>query len=195
MKRFLSSESFELEIKKSVFIAQNFEVFSRDDAIKIVKSLKAENPGAAHVCWAFVIGKDGELLGMSDDGEPSGTAGKPILSVLKGSGATNVLITVIRFFGGIKLGTGGLVKAYQGVTKELLACLDSEEIVTMREFSFSCSYSHFNTLKNIFAGVEDLDYSSVFQSEVFVEGVLPLAEWDKFRQSVLDATSGDVRLI
>ncbi len=195
MKRFLGSSSFEIEIKRSIFIAQNFEVFSRDDVMTIVKSLKRDNPDATHICWAFVIGDSGELLGLSDDGEPSGTAGKPILSVIKGSGVTNTLITVTRFFGGTKLGTGGLVKAYQLATKELISNLEMEEIIEMKEFSFFCSYSQFNVLKSIFSRYSNINYDTDFKSEVFVRGELPLVSWNSFKGDVIDLTSGNVNFV
>ncbi len=195
MKRFLNSSSFELEVKRSIFIANNFEVFSREDAIDVVKKLKKENPNAAHICWAFVIGESGELLGLSDDGEPSGTAGKPILAVLKGSGATNVLITVIRFFGGTKLGTGGLVKAYQTVAKELILSLDVEDIIEMKEFSFFCSYSQFNVLKSVFSKYKKLSYNTDFKSEVFVSGQLPLEFWRSFKEEIINLTSDKVKFV
>ena len=101
----------------------------------LVKAQKSKYADATHVVHAFVIGSGAEILGMSDDGEPSGTAGRPTLDVLKGRGCTNTLITITRWFGGTLLGTGGLVKAYSGGAKQVIQKADElglfEELRTL----------------------------------------------------------------
>ena len=99
----------ELVIKHSRFIAEVFPVENQAAARELLKEQKQKYFDSTHVVHAFVIGKNAEILGMSDDGEPSGTAGRPVLDVLKGSGCTNIILTVTRYFGGTLLGTGGLV--------------------------------------------------------------------------------------
>ena len=98
--------------KKSRFIGRIFPVETEAEMNEILTSIRVQNHDANHNCYAYVIGERGENVGFSDDGEPSGTAGKPILAVINGMGLTNVLIIVTRFFGGTLLGTGGLVRAY-----------------------------------------------------------------------------------
>ncbi|MDR5750298.1 MULTISPECIES: YigZ family protein [unclassified Caballeronia] len=99
----------ELDIRKSRFIARALPVPNRESAMRELDALRAEHPGATHVCWALLAGGQS---GMSDDGEPSGTAGRPILEVLRHHEVDGVLATVVRYYGGIKLGAGGLVRAY-----------------------------------------------------------------------------------
>jgi uncharacterized YigZ family protein len=99
----------ELEIRKSRFIAYAIPVADRDAAMRELRRLRDEHPAATHVCWALLAGGQS---GMSDDGEPSGTAGRPILEVLRHHDLDGVLAAVVRYYGGIKLGAGGLVRAY-----------------------------------------------------------------------------------
>lgn len=105
--------SFELlELKKSQFYAAVFSVTSFADAEQILQTVRQNNKKATHVCYAVVINTEQVVERCSDDGEPSGTAGKPILMVMKKNNLTNALVVVVRYFGGIKLGAGGLIRAY-----------------------------------------------------------------------------------
>ena len=105
-----------LEIKKSEFIAHAYPVSSREQAMFHVEQLREQYPDARHWCWAYIIGDPDNTTsaGFDDDGEPSGTAGRPILNVLQHKSIGNVIIVVVRYFGGIKLGAGGLTRAYAG---------------------------------------------------------------------------------
>lgn len=113
----------EIEIKKSKFIAQIFKINEINGVKKIISKIKEKNKKATHVCFAFRICENGTHEKAFDDGEPSGTAGKPILNVIQKRNLENVLIVVVRYFGGIKLGAGGLVRAYSKA-----ASLVAEEI-------------------------------------------------------------------
>lgn len=119
----------EYEEKKSRFIANVAPVSTEEEATAFIDSMRKKYYDARHNCPAFVIGRNSELTRCSDDGEPSGTAGKPILEVLLGAGVTNVAVVVTRYFGGTLLGTGGLVRAYTQATQAGLADAD---IATMR---------------------------------------------------------------
>ncbi|MGO1462167.1 MAG: YigZ family protein [Marinobacter sp.] len=112
-----------IEIKKSRFIARVAPVGSRDEVKKWLEIAHKDHPDARHICWAYQIGRPGSAAeaGMNDDGEPSGTAGKPILSVIQHKDMGDVLVMVIRYFGGIKLGAGGLVRAYAGAAESVLS--------------------------------------------------------------------------
>lgn len=105
-----------LEIKKSEFIAYAYPVLDREQAMFHVEQLKQKHPDARHHCWAYIIGDPNNTTsaGFDDDGEPSGTAGRPILNVLQHKSIGNIIIIVVRYFGGIKLGAGGLTRAYAG---------------------------------------------------------------------------------
>ena len=121
----------EYEIKKSRFIARAINVCSREDAMQSVERAKIDFPDARHHCWAYLIGSPISPLtvAMNDDGEPSGTAGRPILNVLQHKNIGDILIIVIRYFGGIKLGAGGLVRAYSTAAQ---MAIDVLPVVTNR---------------------------------------------------------------
>lgn len=108
---------FELVIKKSRFIAISYDIQNKDDVKKIIDQLKKGHKDARHICHAYVTDNS---AGMSDDGEPQGTAGKPIYNLLQMKKATNKLVVVIRYFGGTKLGAGGLIRAYVNAAKEVI---------------------------------------------------------------------------
>lgn len=114
-------EQFLLEINKSKFFAYKYDLSSVDEVKDIINSLKKEHKKARHFCYAYVFNKDMISEKCSDDGEPSGTAGYPILNVIKKKNLTNILVVVVRYFGGIKLGAGGLTRAY---TKACAGVLD-----------------------------------------------------------------------
>lgn len=124
----------ELLIKKSRFIACVQPMADRAGAQKIVAELKAQHPGAAHVCWALLAGGQSAAV---DDGEPSGTAGRPMLDVLRHQDLEGVLATVVRYFGGIKLGAGGLVRAYTDSVAQAL--LKAEKIAIIKQRFLICS--------------------------------------------------------
>ena len=119
----------ELVEKKSRFIATIRPVSSEEEAVAFIEEMKKKYYDARHNCSAFVIGSKGELTRSSDDGEPSGTAGRPMLEVLTGSGIRNIAAVVTRYFGGVLLGTGGLVRAYSGAVK---MALEQCETITRR---------------------------------------------------------------
>lgn len=116
----------ETEVKKSRFIARVAPVISRDEVKAWLEEAHRDHPDARHVCWAYQIGRPGSAAeaAMNDDGEPSGTAGKPILNVIQHKEMGDVLVLVIRYFGGTKLGAGGLVRAYAGAAESVLSAVD-----------------------------------------------------------------------
>ena len=118
----------ETEIRKSRFIARIAPVHGRDQVKALVQQAWQEHPDARHVCWAYQIGQPGSAAeaAMNDDGEPSGTAGKPILNVIQHKDMGDVAVIVIRYFGGIKLGAGGLVRAYAGAAESVLSAVGRE---------------------------------------------------------------------
>ena len=119
----------EIVEKKSRFIAEVFLVHSEEEAMQYLEQVRKKYWDARHHCWAYVIGEERVTERCSDDGEPSGTAGKPILEVIRGAGLHNIFVVVTRYFGGVLLGTGGLVRAYSSAVKE---GIDASKIGTMR---------------------------------------------------------------
>ena len=124
----------ELVIKKSRFIACVESVSGRDAALTRVAQLKAEHPDAAHVCWALLAGGQSAA---NDDGEPGGTAGRPMLEVLRHQDLQGVMASVVRYFGGVKLGAGGLVRAYTDAVAQAL--LTAEKITLIQQVRLACS--------------------------------------------------------
>lgn len=127
IKTVYQGASAEIVEKKSRFIGEVYPVTSEEESAEILEKVKKQYWDARHHCWAYVIGEACFTERFSDDGEPGGTAGKPILEVLRGAGVTNTMIVVTRYFGGTLLGTGGLVRAY---TKAAQASLDVSTIIT-----------------------------------------------------------------
>ena len=138
----------EIVEKKSKFIANIFYVESVEDAEDKIKQVKKKYYDAKHNCFAFsIFTKEGIVNRFSDDGEPSGTAGSPMLNILTSNGVTNVLVIVTRYFGGILLGTGGLVRAYTGVTQEALSRIEIIKKELWLEIKCEISYSDFEKFK------------------------------------------------
>ena len=180
----------EITVKKSVFRAEVFYMDNAQGAKETVKRQKEQYRDARHVVHAFVIGETGSILGCSDDGEPAGTAGQPVLAVLKGSGITNILITVTRWFGGTLLGTGGLVKAYSTAAKEALAKVHTEPLIQKAEFTCECSYEDHNPLLRAAAQLPISFAQTEFAQTVRLSGSIPLEYCTEFAQLVTEITKG-----
>lgn len=180
----------ELTVKKSVFRAEVFYTDNAQEAKETVKRQKDQYRDARHVVHAFVIGESGAVLGCSDDGEPAGTAGQPVLAVLKGSGITNILVTVTRWFGGTLLGTGGLVKAYSTAAKEALAKVHTEPLIQKAEFTCECSYENHNPLLRAAAHLPISFAQTEFAQTVRLSGSISLEYCDEFSKLVTEITKG-----
>ena len=180
----------ELTVKKSVFRAEVFYTDNAQEAKETVKRQKDQYRDARHVVHAFVIGASGAVLGCSDDGEPAGTAGQPVLAVLKGSGITNILVTVTRWFGGTLLGTGGLVKAYSTAAKEALAKVHTEPLIQKAEFTCECSYENHNPLLRAAAHLPISFAQTEFAQTVQLSGSISLEYCDEFSKLVTEITKG-----
>ena len=137
-----TTASAELEIRKSRFIAYAIPVADRDAAMAELQRLRNEHPAATHVCWALLAGGQS---GMSDDGEPSGTAGRPILEVLRHHDLDGVLAAVVRYYGGVKLGAGGLVRAYTDAIASAL--LDVQRVERIAQLSLGVELSYADEAK------------------------------------------------
>ncbi|MGX8221161.1 YigZ family protein [Psychrobacter celer] len=154
-----------LEIKKSEFIAHAYPVSSREQAMFHVEQLHEQYPDARHWCWAYIIGDPDNTTsaGFDDDGEPNGTAGRPILGVLQHKSIGNVIIVVVRYFGGIKLGAGGLTRAYAGSAQAAVDQMILSPYIPMAKVQIvatfateaQCRY----VLEDLGGQVEDVAYS------------------------------------
>jgi len=156
----------ETEVKKSRFIARVAPVSSRDEVKAFVEQAWQDHPDARHVCWAYQIGRPGSAAeaAMNDDGEPSGTAGKPILSVIQHKDMGDVLVIVIRYFGGIKLGAGGLVRAYAGAAESVLSAVDrvvqQPEVAVNAKLGFADEQPVRHWCEQNSARIEGVDYGA-----------------------------------
>ncbi|WP_034462166.1 MULTISPECIES: YigZ family protein [unclassified Butyrivibrio] len=137
----------EIVEKKSRFIGGSYIVESVEDAEKKIAEVSKKYWDARHNCYAYVIGKNSENTRCSDNGEPSGTAGKPILEVITGAGLTNTLVIVTRYFGGVLLGTGGLVRAYTQAAQAAIAASETGEMVYARQLTIEVAYNMINNVK------------------------------------------------
>lgn len=188
----VKTSSTEEIIKGSRFLSESFVISSQDEVRKIIKSQKQKYSDATHVCHAFILGKSGEIMGMSDDGEPGGTAGRPILDVLKGKLCTNILVTVTRWFGGTLLGTGGLVRAYSGGAKNVLDATSFEELVEKSDFSLECDYQQYQVVKKIFESFTVYDSKEDFGEKILISGKVAQSDAALFKPKIFDATNGKV---
>lgn len=185
---------WEQEIKKSRFIAYIGRTSTPDEAKAFIEHIRAKEPAARHHCWAFVAGQpsDSRVLGFSDDGEPSGTAGKPMLAQLQGSGVGEITAVVVRYFGGIKLGTGGLVRAYGGTLSMALAELSLTERRLFSDLKVTVQYADMPVVEFLLgefqAHWQNVDYGAD------VSGVLAVESRDvsDFCAQLLDRSQGRV---
>ncbi|OOF55782.1 YigZ family protein [Rodentibacter myodis] len=144
-----SAVIFEEEIKKSRFITYLQHTEGLEQAKAFWNRIKQDHPNARHHCWATVAGKpmDSQQLGFSDDGEPAGTAGKPMLNALQGSHIGEISAVVVRYYGGILLGTGGLVRAYGNGVQQALKLLETETKVERTLFRLDCDYGQLSLVQ------------------------------------------------
>jgi len=163
----------EIIVKKSRFISIALPCRSMEEVKPFVKSIWEEHPEATHVVHAAVIGKEGKMFSMSDDREPKNTAGRPALEVVKGSGITNILVCIVRYFGGTLLGTGGLVKAYGDSAKEVLKIVKTEPLIERISFSMLISYEYYENIKRLLGEVEATGVSEEFATGITLKGLVP----------------------
>lgn len=180
----------EIVEKKSRFIASVAPVENEQEAAAFIESVKKKYYDARHNCPAFIIGKNRELTRCSDDGEPSGTAGKPILEVLMGAGVTNTAIVVTRYFGGTLLGTGGLVRAY---TQAAQAGLANAGIGTVRygaQISIKTDYTDLGKIQYFLGNREIPIKDSVYTDKVELTIQIPMENADRLFKELTENTSG-----
>lgn len=177
----------ELVVKKSRFISIARMCSSPADVKRIVDETRAQYPDATHVVHAAVMGSQ---FSFSDDHEPKNTAGRPALEVLKGSGITNIIVLIIRYFGGTLLGTGGLVKAYGDSTKLVLDGIETEELVEKISFSMVISYDLYERVKLILASVHADGLNEDFATEISISGQVPVSEKDNLSGQISNLSNG-----
>lgn len=181
-----------LEEKRSLFHTHLFPVENREQALGHIETLRQEQPGASHYCWAYLLGPADQPLSQafSDDGEPSGTAGKPMLNVLTQRGAGDCLAVIVRIFGGVKLGAGGLVRAYSGAVSQTLDRAQWREVTPTTPVSVAVDFAHEERLRHQLTQ-DGITLSAVdYRQQVWLHIAVPIGEQQRLESRVRELTSG-----
>lgn len=179
--------------KKSRFIATVKPVKSEEEAVSFINETKKKYWDARHNCSAFVIGKRQELTRCSDDGEPAGTAGRPMLDVLLKEDIHDAAVVVTRYFGGVLLGTGGLVRAYQQVTKQGLLASDIIEKQDGSILLIRTDYTGIGKLQYLFARERITVIDTEYAADVLVKAVIPEADRERIEKIITEQTNGTAK--
>ena len=185
----------EIEVKKSRFIANTKPVKSEEEAVAFIAEMKKKYWDARHNCSAFTIGMNHELTRCSDDGEPAQTAGRPMLDVLLGEDIHNMCVVVTRYFGGTLLGTGGLVRAYSGATKEGLANSVIIEKRQGRQLLLQTNYSDLGKIQYLLLGNSIPILTEDYGADVCFEVLVPLEQEKHITELLIDGTNGRITII
>lgn len=181
---------FESEVRKSRFLALATPASTPDLALRHLATVA--DRAATHNCWAYRIGQQ---YRFNDDGEPGGTAGKPILAAIDSQGLDQVMVVVTRWYGGIKLGAGGLVRAYGGVAAECLRLAGRRALVTMADVALRCDFAHAGTVHGLLPRFGAIKQGEGFDSRgMRLRVSLPLAQIEPLRCALRDATRGQAEL-
>lgn len=181
------------KIKGSRFFATLEPVRSREEANAVLDALRAEFRDATHHCYAWRLGRDPEAMRYSDDGEPSGTAGRPILAEIDGRGLSDLVVVVTRYYGGTKLGTGGLLRAYSSCAAEALDRATWLERPVVERLVLRFSYGLTGPIRGVLAAYELEGVDAEYGAEVRMELAVPIARVRAVRRALVDATNGQVR--
>ena len=178
--------------KKSRFIATVRLVESEEEALAFIEEMRKKYWNATHNCYAYVIGERRELVRCSDDGEPSGTAGRPMLDVLLGENLYNTAVVVTRYFGGTLLGTGGLVRAYSRAVQEGLAQSDIIEKIYGAILQIETDYNGLGKIQYLIGEKKIPVLESEYTDKVVLRIILPVGEVEKIQAELVEATNGKV---
>lgn len=184
----------EITIKGSRFIGQLYPAATLSEVEKYLSDCRKEYRDATHRCYAFRLGPDGGTNRFSDDGEPSGTAGKPILSLLERNKITDVLLIVIRYFGGTKLGTGGLVRAYTGASRSVLNEATIISIPVLLGLKITFPYDYTSGVMRIISQHDLKIFDTDYREDITISlGIRPSLV-ESVRTLLQDATSGNIAI-
>ncbi|MGF2924328.1 YigZ family protein [Lactococcus garvieae] len=187
-KDFIAEE----EIKKSRFICHLKRVYTEEEARAFISEIKKEHHKANHNCSAFTLGERQEIQRSSDDGEPSGTAGVPMLEILKKREITNVCAVVTRYFGGIKLGAGGLIRAYAGSVGHALDQVGLVKFVPQEQLILTLDYGNYDGLQHFLSAQGLVISESEFLSDVTVKLFVDLDKAEQLLADLIEQFSGKI---
>ena len=182
------------EIKKSRFICHAKRVYSEEEARDFITAIKKEHYKATHNCSAFIIGERSEIKRTSDDGEPSGTAGVPMLGVLENHNLTNVCVVVTRYFGGIKLGAGGLIRAYAGSVALAVKEIGIIEIKEQAGIAIQMSYAQYQEYNNFLKEHTLMELETNFTDQVDTMIYVDKEEKENIKAALVEFFNGKVTL-
>ena len=182
----------ETKVKNSRFVAEVHPIHSPEEAKELWRHKKETYDNGGHIVYAFTIGPQQNICGCSDDGEPSGTAGRPVLSVLKGSGLTDTLLTIARYFGGTKLGTGGLVHAYSDAAKAVLEVAETKELIPMSCLTITVPYPLYNTVLNRIKPLGFEVSEENFSDDIRISGSLPEEQLSQVQATLQEIGNGKI---
>ena len=181
--------------KKSRFIGEIFPAATEEEALAHIAAVRKQYHDARHHCSAFICGTRGELLRSSDDGEPQGTAGKPILAVLTGAGLTNTLIVVTRYFGGTLLGTGGLTRAYTEAAQAALSAAQIDTHTLGRDLTATVSYALSGAAERHLRKTGFAMETPVYENDVRFTVFVPVAHADALVNDLTNICSGNIDIL
>ncbi len=187
----------EQDIKRSRFIATAGRTAARKDAERFIEGMRNEFPDATHHCWAYVAGNpfDAPVVGMSDDGEPSGTAGKPMLNILQHSGIGEITVVVTRYFGGTKLGTGGLLRAYAGSVQLVLKKLPLQALVLTAAVEITLSHADENAIRWMLDQFRAKNLDVRYGQQIVLRADVPQQHREAFSRQVQNQTHGKAKMV
>lgn len=193
--KLLESGESEVIVKKSRFIGITYPVNTPEEAADFVNSIKKKYYDARHNCYAYVIGDNRDQIKFSDDGEPGGTAGKPMLDVLLGSGITNIAVVVTRYFGGTLLGTGGLVRAYSDAAKEAVQASKTYTVERKIRYKIETDYTSFQGLERLFKSKENVTYDTEYSDIIVMNVGVPVDLAEEIEKTITEITSGKAKVV
>lgn len=182
----------EIVEKKSTFTARIIPVSTEEEATTFIEKIKKQHWDARHNCYAFVIGDNNEITRCSDDGEPSGTAGRPILDILLKEGIHNACAVVTRYFGGVLLGTGGLVRAYSSAVKEALASCETGVLTSCVRITLTMNYNEITKMQNLFEATSDLIENTEYLENVKMTVVIPDSQVEERKKQIIEESAGKI---
>jgi len=184
-----------IEIKKSVFITTAFPVKHEKQAKELIQKQREQHPKSNHVVWAYVVGDSiKQTARFFDNGEPGGTAGRPVLNVLQYSSLNNILITVVRYFGGIKLGRGGLVRAYVESATKVLKDIPKKELTMETVFRLICSYEHYEKIKRVLGNYGTNIVEERFETDVIIIFSVAENKFEDLKPFLINTAKGAIRI-
>ena len=187
---------YELIEKRSRFITYLEPVTSREAAMALLERLRLKYPDASHHCWAYIVGNPNSPTGLacSDDGGPSGSAGKPMLQILQYRALGDVMAVVVRYFGGTKLGVGGLVRAYGAAVQQAVEHADLVEQIPTISIELQFAYSHEANVRHLLQGASASIVTCDYQGDVRLIAELAEENLPKLKASLENLTQGRVRI-